>query len=434
MKSIGYIERRLAWTAVLSTVLGACSSAGFKGSGSVQATPPVVTLRCSTTHALVGERAKILVAGENTKDPIRQIVRKKGGGKVQDAKLVLTDDGYLVETIKDGKTSYQLNAFEATQEGDFEVVLSQVFEGEDAPAGLAPACGFEVRSQVIPPNPKCTDGKRIIGGQVGLMLDLSASTAKTDCPDAVPRTDRRGQVLSDRGSPLSTCRSMTGRETASLGSFDNLVALSRPELPESVSYVQVAGFSDVQAPTTAGWVPATAAERTSIANFLTFTRFPVGNTPFVRALESMVKMFETEAPALPATLPARPRVGIVVSDGFPTDVNIDGVLALAEKLRKQMKVKLFAVFLSPQSTSEMIERHKEIMKPTYERHLKERADEAWKKKYPTFEDFFKALVGKDVTDGVLGAISDQAPIPVSKAADLKATFLKIIREEAVACR
>lgn len=183
------------------------------------------------------------------------------------------------------------------------------------------------------PPAQCKNGIEQKGIFVLYVIDNSASNGKSDCG------------IGD-GQQEVTCPGPTKREQAVLKSFDALIgvdgdAVSKMAIVTFPSVSDKYNGADIQTP---DWVDVTRENRSLVSNALRVTRTPKGMTPYGAGLE---KAKDVMAQAAASDLK---RLVILVSDGQPTDENVDIAKNNAAALRDQYQAEVITVMIDPSKT------------------------------------------------------------------------------------
>jgi hypothetical protein len=235
------------------------------------------------------------------------------------------------------------------------------------------------------PPASCDEGA--IGAQIAFMIDNSTSNEATDCPEA-RATERR----KPGGASVYVCESETHREKAVLAAFDLLAKVASDDAGNGGA---LSALSLVSFPVTenAGfqrqlsWTPAEGAGRQALAEALRFARSPWGQTPYGEAFQGARELFGE------AAADARQKVAILVTDGFPTDGDPNGVAAKADELRAG-GVKVITIFVTGSAArAERQDTHRAMLRRFVEGS--ERAGQSWydASVYASFDAYVEVILG-----------------------------------------
>jgi hypothetical protein len=267
---------------------------------------------------------------------------------------------------------------------------------------------------IIEPPPTCTDQSTTTGAHFMFLVDNSGSMEETDCP----------------GHSGSRCTQQTNRETAILRAFDELQKIAdKTSATTDQSTISIAKFT----PESIGGsyssmskdellaVEVEAANRSQVADHMLFTRRPIGDTPYLNAIEG--------ARALRDNIDGRfgedkkRRVAVIVTDGEPTDRNPKEVFDEASKLRDE-GVYVMTIMVGEGSPAQRRARHETRMKgKSYEGRRGGWVDES----YTSFEEYMDDLMNTSKT------ISNKV-INIQTAGELESVIAKEIIKQTTVCK
>ena len=291
--------------------------------------------------------------------------------------------------------------------------------------------------------PICKPSQRSIGANIAFLIDNSSSNSVTDCPGA----SRAGRF---QDTDIYACSSETNREKAVLAAFDLLADVStRDQSPTAASNVSIVGFpaanNAVQNVLTAtnGWIATRPSQqnRATIQSALSFTRQPMGATPYGSAINAASDLF-----SLSPASDERSRVAVLVTDGEPTDRDPADVAARAKALQSS-GVEVITVFITNSQTRAQREVAHQSMLASWEQ--RSRPGHFYNaQRYTSFDDYLKDIFGRSgrvsladaVTSKVVptcvdsvGSVCQRWKVEIADSAGLANVVKQIIRTRAVRC-
>lgn len=297
-----------------------------------------------------------------------------------------------------------------------------------------------------PAGPICQAGQQAVGAHVTFLIDNSGSHNLTDCPN--PR--RLAALVTPEGESIERwqCEGQTSREAAVLSAFDALADVSAKDK----GALAVSQMSIVQFPTpenyktgsrvmNGAWISTGAdsqAGKQAVAQAMTFTRTPLGSTPYGAAVDAANRIYSN----VPAD--GKGRVAILVTDGEPTDKD-PGAVSAAGKALLESGVDVITVFVTNgQARADRIAAHVNMITkwqtpPQPQFHAA---------RYASFDQYLNELVGRNGHASLAQSISSQvAPqcvdqlnsicqryvVEIGTAGDLANAFNQIIRSKVIKC-
>ena len=254
----------------------------------------------------------------------------------------------------------------------------------------------------------CEEGETYRGANFMFMIDNSGSMRDTDCPG-----------LTEDGR----CNAATERELAILKAFDSLNAAAAESsfTPESISTLSIAKFTPEDRFLTLDsfenpvslTVTTEAQNRSILAESLSFTREPKGDTPYLNALELGQRFLAS------GDLKAEhPSVLVLITDGEPTDKSPSAVRTLAENL----DAKILTIRIRNAKESSDADRrafHASVIREEYDSWATD--------SYSSLDEYIADLLA------LAADISDDEIIQIASAAELEASVFEDILARNVTC-
>lgn len=395
---------RGSWLSLILLLAGGCKTTEFTGEHTYES---LGQLTCAVTPATDYPSAtfNISISGIDTyHGRIERTIR--GGTAAAETITVIQEPGKPL--VKEGGGS--ATQYKNSQAGDYEVAVTTLDYVD-----LKGSCGFKILKP-------CKQGMSRTGGYVAFVVDNSESHNVSDCPNR----HKLGAHPVNKQEHLYECRESTAREravkyaTQILGSFGEKNA-------DATSFVSFALFPQMnQDPR---WYNATK-DRQILSNDLKLLRRPLGVTPYHEGLTSGIRIFSSLTDK--HAKDDKPRILLLITDGFPTDKDPERTLQLAQQLKTQHRVKIISVMVTGKSNqNELRNKHESFMRsfpmtPTPWMHSRYNAK---------FEPYFLHLLG-DGTDnhpGLLAKMSDEV-IYIEDSHSLPKAIDKITAREALGCR
>jgi hypothetical protein len=295
--------------------------------------------------------------------------------------------------------------------------------------------------------PQCVPTEKLTGTRMVMVIDNSNSNAETDCPGPV-------QNGTFKDTKVYQCTQETSRSKAALAVYDLLkeVAEKDSSNPLAKSQLAVTYFPTKEDYVSGykvekGFTDTTAANRAAFAQTLAFTQSPYGMTPYVAAMTSIEKAFESSANDV------RPKVVIFVTDGEATDRHPGLAISKAESLMGAGVQFMTIYYPTKDSRATRIAKHTAMMKEIDQNYVSAGGghwyDEA---QYKSFEDYIGTIVGNvtgssnpqastllRISSKVDGACNDGASLcarksyEVADASGLAQIMKQIIKREVIGC-
>lgn len=255
---------------------------------------------------------------------------------------------------------------------------------------VTPSPGPNPEPTSTPTPPQCTDKQVPVGAYVAFLVDNSNSNVSTDCPDGK-------KIGTFKGSDLYECGSATNREKAVIEAFKVLKesATSANAREESHSSVAIASFPTAEnyvdgfaIKSPGNWLTTASAQESDLQKSLSFTRRPLGLTPYGAAMSAGNQLFGGVNDT------SKARVAVLVTDGEPTDRDAGAVAQKAEELRAK-GVEVFTVFVTnSQTRNQRIADHLAMLNDFNQRSLADGRGPWYSQRYASMNEYARDLLGQ----------------------------------------